>query len=295
VQGEGCLPQVLQGPRLAQSGELLEYFADVVGDFFIAGQQAEIGIEASGTRVIVAGAEVGIANEAAFFAADDEQGLGVSFVADHAINHMGADFFQFGGPTDIGFFVKACHQLDNDGDFLAALGGADQRLHQYRVGAGAVHRHLDCHDMRVIGRLVEEFDYRGEGLVGVVQQDIVAPDAVKDVGALADGLGQSLHKGRKFHVRAVYPVRHLHQTDQVDRAFDAIEVGMGQSELGEQEVGHCRRAVFGYFEADGVTEVAVRQFALQFGAQIGDFFFVNERGRSCAWRGTGSSRARSCR
>jgi microcompartment protein CcmK/EutM len=82
LQRERRLPQVLQGARLAQAGQLLEDFADVVGDFLVAGQQAEVGIEAGGARVVVAGAEVGVAAQAAFFAADDQQRLGVRLVAD---------------------------------------------------------------------------------------------------------------------------------------------------------------------------------------------------------------------
>jgi hypothetical protein len=40
--------------------------------------QAEVGIEPGGARVVVAGAEVGVAFQAAFFAADDQQRLGVT-------------------------------------------------------------------------------------------------------------------------------------------------------------------------------------------------------------------------
>jgi hypothetical protein len=143
LQRERRLPQVLQRARLAQAGELLEDLADVTGDFLVGGHQAEVGVEAGGARVVVAGAEVGVALEAAFLAADDEQGLGVGLVADDAVDDMGADLFQLGRPADVGFLVEARHQFDDDGDFLAVLRGADQRFHQHRVGAGAVDGHLD--------------------------------------------------------------------------------------------------------------------------------------------------------
>jgi hypothetical protein len=81
----------------------------------------------------------------------------------------------------------------------------------------------------------------------------------------------------ELHVRAIDPVRHLHQAHQVDRAVDAVEVGRLQFELGEQEFGHRLRAVVGHFQAHGVAEVALRQFALQLGAQVGDFFLVDEQ------------------
>jgi hypothetical protein len=98
----------------------------------------------------------------------------------------------------------------------------------------------------------------------------------KMLAALADGLGGAGDEGRELHVRAINPVRYLHQAHQVDRAVDAVEVGRLEVELGEQEFGHRRRAVVGNFEAHGVAEMALRQFALQLGAQVGDFFFVDE-------------------
>jgi hypothetical protein len=145
VQRERRLPQVLQGARLAQAGELLEYLADVARDFLVGRHQAEVGVEAGGARVVVAGAEVGVALEAAFLAAHDEQRLGVGLVADDAIHDVGADLLQLGRPADVGFLVETRHQFDDHGDFLAVLGGADQRFHQHRVGAGAVDGHLDRH------------------------------------------------------------------------------------------------------------------------------------------------------
>ncbi len=73
VQRERGLPQVLQGARLAEAGELLEHFADVTRHFVVGRQQAEVGVQAGGARVVVAGAQVGVALEAAFLAAHDEQ------------------------------------------------------------------------------------------------------------------------------------------------------------------------------------------------------------------------------
>jgi hypothetical protein len=200
----------------------------------------------------------------------------VGLVADDAINDVGADLLELGCPADVGFFVETGHELDDDGDFLAVLGGADQRFHEDRVGAGAVHRHLDGDHGGVGGRLAQEFDDRGERLVGVVEQDVGLADGVENIDAFADDLGQARHEGAEFHVRAIDPVRHLHQANQVHRAIDAVKVGGLEFKLGEQEFGHRLRAVVGDFETHGVAEVALRQFALQLGAQVGDFFLVDE-------------------
>ena len=145
----------------------------------LAGQQAEVGVQARGARMVVAGAEVDVAAQAAFLAPDDHQRLGVRLVADDAVDHVRADFLELARPADVGFLVEARHQLEHDRDFLAVLRGADQRLHQDRVGAGAVDRHLDADDLRVGCRLVEQVDDRLERLVRVVQQDVAAADASK--------------------------------------------------------------------------------------------------------------------
>ena len=109
-----------------------------------------------------------------------------------------------------------------------------------------------------------------------MQQDVAAADAGEDVHALADRLGQAGNEGREFEVGTIDPVGHLHQARQVHRAMNAVKVFALESELGEQEFGHGFRTVVGDLEAHGVAEVTEGQFALQLGAQVGDFFLVNK-------------------
>ena len=79
----------------------------------------------------------------------------MGFVADHTINDMRTDFLKLGGPADVGFFVEAGHQFDDDRDFLAVLCGAQERLHQYGICSGTVNGHFDRHNLRVDTRLVD--------------------------------------------------------------------------------------------------------------------------------------------
>ena len=51
------------------AGELLEHLRDVVGDFRVAGEQAEVGVEARGARMVVAGAQMQVAAIAVILAA----------------------------------------------------------------------------------------------------------------------------------------------------------------------------------------------------------------------------------
>ena len=85
LQRERRLPQVLQGARPASPVSCLNTSLTSLGDFVVGRHQAEVGVQAGGARMVVAGAEVGVALEAAFLAAHDEQRLGVGLVADDAV------------------------------------------------------------------------------------------------------------------------------------------------------------------------------------------------------------------
>ena len=87
---------------------------------------------------------------------------------------------------------------------------------------------------------------------------------------------------RVLEVRALDLVGHLAQAVQVDRALDAVQVGVAQAELLQQELDHARRAVVGHFQAHRVAEVAVQQLALQRGVQVLDLLLVDEQVASCA-------------
>ena len=181
MQREGRQQQAVQVARASEARELLEHVADILADAFIAGQQAEIGVEPRGARMVVAGGHVDIALEAPGFAANDQQHLRVCLESHHAIDNVGADLFELGGPGEVGLFVEAGQQFDNHGHLLAALGRIDQVLHQHRVGAGAIHGLLDGDDVGVGCGLIEKINDRGEGLIRVMQQDFALADGCKQV------------------------------------------------------------------------------------------------------------------
>ncbi len=64
VQAEGRVQQLAQLRHPREPRELQEYFVDVLADGLIGGQQAVIGVEACGFRVVVAGAQVAVAPQA---------------------------------------------------------------------------------------------------------------------------------------------------------------------------------------------------------------------------------------
>ena len=152
--GLGRDQQLLVAVLLGHAGEHVEEVGHVAGQHAVGGEQAQVRVDARGLVVVVAGADVGIAAQPARLAADDERALGVRLEAQQAVGHVGAGALEGPGPDDVGALVEAGLDLDHDHDLLAALGGADERVHDGRVTAGAVQRHLDGQDVGVLGGLV---------------------------------------------------------------------------------------------------------------------------------------------
>lgn len=56
---------MIESLRVPQTGELLEYLVNIGAELFIAGHQAEIGVEACGLRMVVSGAEMDVTTQMA--------------------------------------------------------------------------------------------------------------------------------------------------------------------------------------------------------------------------------------
>ena len=132
-------------------GEIVEEIDRVFGEARIAGQKAEVGVEPGGLDMIVAGADVNVAPQAASLFADDQGGLGVGLESGDAEGDVSADALELGGPVQVAFLVETGLDLHDAGDLLALLGGADQRLDEGRIVADAIGGHLDRHGLRVVG------------------------------------------------------------------------------------------------------------------------------------------------
>ena len=119
-------------------GEIAEDALHGFGDLRARGEQADVGVEARGDGVVVAGAEMGVAaDDAVGVAADQQRELAVGLEAEDAVEDLHAGVFELAGPADVGGLVEAGHQLDDDGDFLG-LRGVGEGAEHGRVFAGAV-------------------------------------------------------------------------------------------------------------------------------------------------------------
>ncbi len=158
------------------AGDEIEDTADVAGDHRIGGEERQVGVDARGDRMIVAGADVDVGRERAALAAHHHRQLGVGLQLDEAVHHLHAGALEVARPADVGLLVEPRLELDQRGDRLAGLGRLDQLLDDRRLGRGAVERLLDRHHVRIARRLLQELHHDVERLVGVMDDQILLPD-----------------------------------------------------------------------------------------------------------------------
>src|SRR2546422_242239 len=206
----------------------------------------------------------------------DERHLGVRLVANGAVHDVPPALLQPRRPVEDRFLVEPRHQLDHHGHFLPLARRVDQDLHQLRVGAGAIHRLLDGDHARIVRGGADEVDHRQERLERVMQQHILLLQHAEKVVGI-DRRREARLERRVLEIRALDLVRDLAQPVQVHRPFDAVQVGLLQAELLQEEFGHALGAVVGDLEPHRVAEVPVQQLALHRGVQVLDLLLVHEQ------------------
>ena len=156
---------------LGKPREPVEELRQVLAELRVGGEEAEVGVEARGPLVVVAGPEVHVAAQPLALAPHHQRRLGVRLQLGVAEEDVRAGPLERARPGDVVLLVEAGLDLDRDGDLLVVLRRADERAHHLGVGAGAVERHLDRQHVGVVGRLAQEREHRPERVVRVVQQD----------------------------------------------------------------------------------------------------------------------------
>ena len=85
--------------RARRAGERVEELGHVGGQGRVAGEEAEVLVEARRLRVVVAGADVHVVAQAAALAPHHQQRLRVGLQAGQAVHHVGARLFQRRAPS----------------------------------------------------------------------------------------------------------------------------------------------------------------------------------------------------
>ena len=131
------------------TGQLVEQAGHILADHRIAGQQAEIGVDAGGLRIVVTGAHMAVAAQAVGFLTHHKAQLAVSLQAHDAVHHVHAGAFQLACPCDVGVFVEACLDFDQCQHLLARMRRVDERVDDRGVAGRTVQRLLDGEHLRI--------------------------------------------------------------------------------------------------------------------------------------------------
>ena len=175
---------LLETVGLGISGDEIENAGDVPSDRRVRGEEGNVGVNAGGNGVIIAGPEVTIVDQRADLAPHHHRELGVGLELDEAIDDLRPRPLEIPRPADVGLFVEARLELDERGDRLAGLRGLDQGSDDRAVGRGAIERLLDRDDIRIMRRLVEELNDDVERFVGVMDDQILLPDRGEAIAAV---------------------------------------------------------------------------------------------------------------
>ena len=175
----------------------VEDVVDVLGDLLVRGEQREIGVEARGLLVEVAGPDMHVAAQLRALLAADQDQLGVHLQARYPEDHVHAGLGEALGPVDVGGLVEARAQLDDREHLLAVERRADQRIADMRVARHAVERDLDRAYRGIYRRRADQLLGIAERVIRVVQQYVALGDRGEDVRLPVDA---------RHHQRADRPV-----------------------------------------------------------------------------------------
>ena len=140
--------------------------------------------------------------------------FGVSLQSFHSEDHFDSGILHTFAPIDVGGFVEAGKQLDDDGHLFSVLCRTDQGFHYLRIFGQAIEGHLDASHLFADGRFTQYAYHRVERLIGVMQRAVLLPDQFQDTFLTVQLLLEDGRPGRVFQVSAP-AVGELHQVFEV--------------------------------------------------------------------------------
>ena len=138
--------------------------------------------------------------------------------------------------------------------------GFQQRFHHGRVAPHAIQRLLDGEHIGIVRSGAQEIDHGLERIVGMMQQNVLPPDGLKDVAVIRlvfQRSGQRRHKGYILQVVAIDVVQ-AHQVAQPQRPFGGEEIVAIHFQILDQNLAHVRGhgGVDGAFHHDAKAALA---------------------------------------
>jgi len=165
--------------------------------------------------VIVARADVRVADQSLVLLAHHEREFAVCLEANEAVDHVHAGLLKLSRPGDVPLLVEARLDLDQREHLLAVARCLDEGVNDGRVTGGPVERLLDRKHAGIgSGLRQERLHRRRERVVGVVQQHVAARHRLKD-RQLLGGLHRSQSMVRRGTERRVLERRPVQVRDQI--------------------------------------------------------------------------------
>ena len=198
-------------------------------------------------------------------APDDERHLGVHLQVREAVDDVNARLLQGARPFDVPVLVEAGLQLDEADALLAVLGALDQRRDEWAVPARPVDRSLHRDHVRVAGGgLHERLEAGRERLVGLVDEEVAAPDLREQVARVLrvhQPRGRHSERRLELELRTV-EVDQLVEVREVEWAVDLVDLVGRRVESLAEPLEHAARRRARDLHPDDVAEAPAPQLEL---------------------------------
>ena len=274
TQAEGCHRDLLEMHEAGAAGDGIEERGGIAAEFGAASEHADVGVELGGGFVVVSGAEVHVAHQAAGFASHDEADLGVGFESGDAVDDLGTRVDEIASTFEIAGLVKAGLQLDEHGDVLSGLGGADKGGDDAAVLRGAVKDLLDGDDIGIFRSLLDEREDGIKALIRMLHQDIATLDGVEDALTGLDGGAGLAFPWHHFQLLKASQARNGVVTAKIELAIHFVDLrAFGAAKLADD----LHQVSWGTgldFDADGSATLAFLQDGFHFAGEVKGTFVI---------------------
>ena len=132
--------QAAVGSLVRIAGQGVEQVRNVGADIRVAGEIAEVRVDAAGHRVVIACPHVHVAADSVGFAAHHQAHLGVSLESQDAVDHVHALVLKCSRPGDIVLLVETRLQFEQHRHLLLVFPRLHERRHDGGVGTHPVER-----------------------------------------------------------------------------------------------------------------------------------------------------------
>ena len=207
----------------------------------------------------------------ATLAPDNERRLRVDLQVREPVDDVDACLLELAGPADVPALVEASLQLDETDSLLSLLRGFDQRGHERRVTARAVHGRLQCEAVVVGRRSVDErLEARTERVVGLMNKNVALRHFGEEL-VRGSHVGEArMRKGEPRLFIEVGPVEtdELRNALEIEQPLHEVDLVVADSEAPFEAVEHPGRSRTRDLDPYSVAEAPAPQLALDRLAEI---------------------------